>query len=175
MPHGGRACRNVSFGLKPAGTGRAEQRVPARAARGGADRRDRPCVERSCRRTAFPDEQWNAALDLIYDRRREGFDPLTHFISLFPDGRKTFEAKKASPVDNLPIEEKLKRHIIDGEKRNLTADLDEAREKYKPLADHQRPPAGRDESGRRPVRQRADAVAVRAAERRDDEGGGRLP
>ena len=32
----------------------------------------------------IPDEQWNAALDLIYDRRREGFDPLTHFIGLFP-------------------------------------------------------------------------------------------
>src|SRR5204863_1040006 len=33
----------------------------------------------------IPAEQWNAALDLIYDRRREGFDPLTHFIGLFPD------------------------------------------------------------------------------------------
>src|SRR5258706_15699920 len=25
----------------------------------------------------IPDEQWNAAMDLIYDRRREGLDPLT--------------------------------------------------------------------------------------------------
>jgi 5-methyltetrahydrofolate--homocysteine methyltransferase len=33
----------------------------------------------------IPEEQWNAALDLIYDRRRDQFDPLTHFISLFPD------------------------------------------------------------------------------------------
>src|SRR5438874_11075558 len=33
----------------------------------------------------IPQEQWDAALDLIYDRRREGFDPLTLFISLFPD------------------------------------------------------------------------------------------
>src|SRR4029079_8496314 len=33
----------------------------------------------------IPAEQWNAALDLIYDRRREGFDPLTAFINLFPD------------------------------------------------------------------------------------------
>src|SRR5204862_5572087 len=31
------------------------------------------------------DEQWNAALELIYDRRREGFDPLTHFVDLFSD------------------------------------------------------------------------------------------
>ena len=80
----------------------------------------------------IPAEQWDAALDLIYDRRREGFDPLTHFISLFPDsGEKTDAA--VSPVANLPIEEKLRRHIIDGEKRNLTADLDEAMTKYQPL------------------------------------------
>ncbi len=26
-------------------------------------------------RNRIPDEQWNAALDLIYDRRREDFDP----------------------------------------------------------------------------------------------------
>src|SRR3977135_694723 len=33
----------------------------------------------------IPAEQWQAPLDLIYDRRKEGFDPLTHFIGLFPD------------------------------------------------------------------------------------------
>src|SRR4030095_14452076 len=35
-----------------------------------------------------PAEQWYAAIDLIYDRRREGgggFDPLQHFIALFKD------------------------------------------------------------------------------------------
>ena len=37
-------------------------------------------------RTRIPDDQWNAALDLIYDRRREGFDPLQAFIELFKDG-----------------------------------------------------------------------------------------
>src|SRR5258706_8384958 len=79
----------------------------------------------------IPAEQWNAALDLIYDRRREGFDPLTHFISLFPEG---VEVAKAEATENLPIEEKLKRHIIDGEKRDLIAHLDEARKTYAPLA-----------------------------------------
>lgn len=74
-------------------------------------------------RNKIEDEKWNAAMDLIYDRRREGFDPLTHFISLFPDGAETV---KAAVVDNLPIDEKLKRHIIDGEKRDLTVHLDEA-------------------------------------------------
>ena len=81
-------------------------------------------------RNKIEDEKWNAAMDLIYDRRREGFDPLTHFISLFPDGS---DVPKEKPQDNLPIEEKLKRHIIDGEKRDLTAHLDEAMKKYSPL------------------------------------------
>jgi 5-methyltetrahydrofolate--homocysteine methyltransferase len=82
-------------------------------------------------RNKIDDAKWNAAMDLIYDRRREGFDPLTHFIGLFPEGEAT--AAVVAADENLPIEEKLKRHIIDGEKRNLTAHLDEAMKKYPPL------------------------------------------
>ena len=78
-------------------------------------------------------QQWDAAMDLIYDRRREGFDPLTAFISLFPDEGESAKAAKPASID-LPIEERLRRHIIDGEKRNLTTDLEEAMKKYKPLA-----------------------------------------
>src|SRR4029077_12839012 len=78
----------------------------------------------------IPEEQWNAAMDLIYDRRREGFDPLTHFVGLFPDGA---DAVKEVKQDNLSIEEKLKRHIIDGEKRDLLVHLDEAMKTYPPL------------------------------------------
>ncbi len=79
----------------------------------------------------IPAEQWEAAMDLIYDRRREGFDPLTHFVNLFPDGA---EAAKAAPEDeNTPVEDKLKRHIIDGEKRNLVEHLEQARQTYPPL------------------------------------------
>jgi 5-methyltetrahydrofolate--homocysteine methyltransferase len=83
----------------------------------------------------IPAEQWGAALDLIYDRRREGFDPLTHFVSLFPDdgaGAATRQETKGV-YEDLSVEEKLKRHIIDGEKRHLTEHLDEVLETYKPL------------------------------------------
>jgi 5-methyltetrahydrofolate--homocysteine methyltransferase len=80
----------------------------------------------------IPQEQWDAALDLIYDRRREGFDPLTHFIGLFPDDAAGPAAAK-SEYEDLSVEEKLKKHIIDGEKRNLTAHLDEAMKQYPPL------------------------------------------
>ena len=82
----------------------------------------------------IPEEQWNAALDLIYDRRREGFDPLTHFISLFPDDASgASAAKPQAEMDKLPIEQQLRKHIIDGEKRDLTKHLDEALTKYRAL------------------------------------------
>jgi 5-methyltetrahydrofolate--homocysteine methyltransferase len=82
----------------------------------------------------IPDDQWNVALDLIYDRRREGFDPLTHFVSLFPDtAEKTGTQLVSDPSASLSIEEMLKRHIIDGEKRDLLKHLDEALTRYKPL------------------------------------------
>src|SRR5207248_6438502 len=81
----------------------------------------------------IPAEQWNAALDLIYARRKDGFDPLTHFISLFPDEKGSGVISAAAPDENLPIEEKLKKHIIDGEKRNLIEHLEEARKTYSPL------------------------------------------
>jgi 5-methyltetrahydrofolate--homocysteine methyltransferase len=82
----------------------------------------------------IPAEQWSAALDLIYDRRREGFDPLTHFISLFPEETVPGTvSSKSSGYEHLSIEEKLKKHIIDGEKRHLTEHLDEALKGYSPL------------------------------------------
>ncbi|RIK68620.1 MAG: methionine synthase [Planctomycetota bacterium] len=77
------------------------------------------------------DERWNAALDLIYDRRREGFDPLQHFIRLFGEGEKVGEKKKT--LADLPIEERLKQRIIDGDRIGLDADLNEAMKKYAPL------------------------------------------
>ena len=49
---------------------------------------------------------------------------------MFPDGA---EAVAKPADDNPPIEEKLKRHIVDGEKRDLTKHLDEALKKYAPL------------------------------------------
>ena len=79
-------------------------------------------------------EQWSAAMDLIYDRRVDGSDPLTRFVSLFPDDEKTGTGTvSAPPEENLPIEELLKRHIVVGEKRDLALHLDQARQTYNPL------------------------------------------
>ncbi len=82
----------------------------------------------------IPAEQWQAALDLIYDRRKEGFDPLHHFVNLFPDDGAVAKVEKADKYADLTLEESLKQHIIDGEKRELTKRLDLAMQSgIKPL------------------------------------------
>ncbi|TXS51290.1 methionine synthase [Streptomyces sp. t39] len=75
----------------------------------------------------FDEEQVTTALDLIYDRRAEGYDPLQKLMALFEGATaKSMKAGKAEELLALPLEERLKRRIIDGEKNGLEADLDEA-------------------------------------------------
>ncbi|OON82277.1 methionine synthase [Streptomyces tsukubensis] len=73
------------------------------------------------------EEQVKTALDLVYDRRAEGYDPLQHLMRLFEGvDTKSMKAGKAEELLALPLDERLKRRIIDGEKNGLEADLDEA-------------------------------------------------
>ena len=75
----------------------------------------------------IPDAQREAALDLIYDRRREGYDPVQHFIEIFEGvDAASARATRAEELAALPLEERLKRRIIDGERNGLEADLDAA-------------------------------------------------
>ncbi|MEU2688088.1 methionine synthase [Streptomyces hygroscopicus] len=75
----------------------------------------------------FDEEQVTTALDLIYDRRSEGYDPLQKLMRLFEGATATsLKAGKAEELAALPLEERLKRRIIDGERNGLEADLDEA-------------------------------------------------
>ncbi|MEM7024404.1 MAG: methionine synthase, partial [Pseudomonadota bacterium] len=74
-------------------------------------------------------EEVETALDLIYDRRRDGYDPLQAFMALFAD-RKTATTKKERPAE---VEERLKHRIIDGDRQGLDVDLDEALTKHPPL------------------------------------------
>ena len=73
----------------------------------------------------IPEREREVARQLIYDERKfEGdvctYDPLGEFTKLF-EGVK---AKKEHKVDdNLPVEERLKQHIIDGEKVGLEDNL----------------------------------------------------
>ncbi len=87
----------------------------------------------------IPPEQWEAAEWLIFDRRGterpEGraadFDPLLHFIGLFPDGME--QAVERKGLQDLPLEERLQRHIVDGDDGALEATLDSALATYPPL------------------------------------------
>jgi 5-methyltetrahydrofolate--homocysteine methyltransferase len=73
------------------------------------------------------------ALDLIYDRREYNeageliYDPLSKFLELF-DGVEVKSSKisRAAELAALPLEKRLERRIIDGEKVGLEADLQEA-------------------------------------------------
>ncbi|MGW5355822.1 methionine synthase [Streptomyces sp. NPDC004031] len=75
----------------------------------------------------IPEEQRQAAYDLVWDNRREGYDPLQHLMELFEGvDAKSVKAGKAEELAALPLEERLQRRIVDGEKNGLTDDLDAA-------------------------------------------------
>ncbi len=80
-------------------------------------------------RNRISDERWEAALDLIYDRHERG-NPLERFIGLFEDGERIASEET---IESLPLEERLKRRIIDGNRTGLEADLDEALRSYSPI------------------------------------------
>ena len=82
-------------------------------------------------------EQQQVCQDLIYDRRRfEGdiciYDPLTELTKMF-EGVSVKDARSTATLAELPIEERLKQHIIDGERIGLEDALKIALEQYKPL------------------------------------------
>ncbi len=63
-------------------------------------------------------------LDLVYDRRSDGYDPLQELLSLFEG----VSASSGPPDEHLdwPVERRLEQRIIDGNRNGLEADLDEA-------------------------------------------------
>jgi 5-methyltetrahydrofolate--homocysteine methyltransferase len=117
---------NISFGLKPAARSVLNSVFLAECTKAGLD----AAIVHASKImpvSRIPDEQREVALDLIYDRRREGYDPLSCFLELF-EGVTTADQKasRAQELAALPLSERLQRRIIDGEKVGLEADLDEA-------------------------------------------------
>jgi 5-methyltetrahydrofolate--homocysteine methyltransferase len=83
----------------------------------------------------IPEEQRAVALDLVYDRRRDGYDPLQRFIDLFEGvDVASARANRAQELAALPLNERLKRRIVDGERNGLEADLDQALGQWSALA-----------------------------------------
>ncbi|MBP7972068.1 MAG: methionine synthase [Candidatus Nanopelagicales bacterium] len=76
------------------------------------------------------DEQREAALDLVYDRRTyddDGnltHDPLAHFLQVFEGVESTSSAEsRAEELAKLPLFERLEKRIVDGERNGLDDDL----------------------------------------------------
>ncbi|MDS1113743.1 methionine synthase [Gordonia westfalica] len=83
----------------------------------------------------IPEEHRQVALDLVYDRRRDGYDPLQKLMELF-EGVSAASAResRAQELAKLPLFERLERRIVDGERNGLTDDLDEAMTQVPPLS-----------------------------------------
>ncbi len=117
---------NISFGLKPAARTVLNSVFLAECVKAGLD----AAIVHASKivpTSRIPDEQRQVALDLVYDRRRDGYDPLSCFLELF-EGVTSDDAKRsrAEELAALPLSERLQRRIIDGERQGLQADLDEA-------------------------------------------------
>jgi 5-methyltetrahydrofolate--homocysteine methyltransferase len=114
---------NVSFGLKPAARHVLNSVFLHECVEAGLD----AAIVHAARimpMHKIDDRVQDVALDLFYDRRRDGYDPLTEFMALF-------EGVEASAVEQedrsgWPVEERLKHRIIDGDRDGIEADLDES-------------------------------------------------
>src|ERR687898_114435 len=114
---------NVSFGLKPAARHVLNSVFLHECVEAGLDA---PIVHaaRLMPMHKIDERIQDVALDLVYDRRRDDYDPLTEFMALF-------EGVEAGAVEKedrsgWPVEERLKHRIIDGDREGIETDLDES-------------------------------------------------
>jgi 5-methyltetrahydrofolate--homocysteine methyltransferase len=121
---------NVSFGLNPAARAVLNSVFLDHAVRAGMTG---AIVHVSKIRPLhlIAEEEVKVAEDLIFDRRAEGYDPLSKLLELFAD-RKAAEATKKTKAET--IEGQLKDRIVDGDRKGLEADLARAMEAHDPLA-----------------------------------------
>ncbi|WP_164921137.1 methionine synthase [Thermosynechococcus vestitus] len=125
---------NISFGLNPAARQVLNSMFLHEAIQAGMDAAIVSAAKILPLAKIEPEQQ-QVCRDLIYDRRRfEGdvcvYDPLAELTRLF-EGKSAKQNR--SQVENLPIEERLKRHIIDGDRLGLEDTLAQALETYAPL------------------------------------------
>jgi 5-methyltetrahydrofolate--homocysteine methyltransferase len=117
---------NVSFGLNPAARAVLNSVFLDECVRAGLD----SAIVHASRIMPIArigGDELQTALDLIYDRRREGYDPLARLLELFEGvDAAAVKASRAAELASLPLWDRLKRRIIDGERAGLDADLDEA-------------------------------------------------
>ena len=117
---------NVSFGLSPATRVVLNSVFLHEAVKAGLD----SAIVHAARivpLSRIPEDQLQAAMDLVFDRRRPGYDPLERVLEVF-SGVDTagVKAERQAELLALPLGERLGRRIVDGERNGLEADLDEA-------------------------------------------------
>ena len=117
---------NVSFGLSPATRVVLNSVFLHEAVKAGLD----SAIVHAARilpLSRIPEDQLEAAMDLVHDRRRPGYDPLERVLEVF-SGVDTagLKADRLAELLALPLGERLARRIVDGERNGLEADLDEA-------------------------------------------------
>ena len=123
---------NISFGLNPAARHVLNSVFLHECVQAGLD----SAIVHASRImpiSKIPDDQREAALDLIYDRRRpasegrEAYDPLQHLLELFADVKASdVKASKLEELLAMPVDARLRQRIIDGERNGVEADLDES-------------------------------------------------
>jgi 5-methyltetrahydrofolate--homocysteine methyltransferase len=123
---------NVSFGLNPAGRQVLNSVYLDEAVKRGLDMAIvSPAQILPLAR--IPEEQREVALEVIYDKRREGYDPLQRYLELF-EGASVNATATADELATLPLEERLARRIVDAARKGLEEDLTAALE-VKPALD----------------------------------------
>ena len=113
---------NVSFGLKPAARHVLNSVFLHECVEAGLD----AAIVHAARimpLNRIDEHQRQVALDLVYDRRRDGYDPLQELLAVF-EGVDTTTVEKEDR-SGWPVEERLKHRIIDGDRDGLEADLDD--------------------------------------------------
>ncbi|MGE5201566.1 MAG: methionine synthase [Acidobacteriota bacterium] len=120
---------NISFGLKPAARHVLNSVFLDHALKRGLT----AAIVHVSRIVPFhkiPESEARIAEDLIFDRRRDGYDPLQAYIALFADRQAERTTKPERPA---AVEERLKQRIVDGDRTGLDEDLALALEHHKPL------------------------------------------
>jgi 5-methyltetrahydrofolate--homocysteine methyltransferase len=114
---------NISFGLKPAAR-EVLNSVFLEECRVGGLTMSILHPSKIIPLTKIPQEIQEVCLDLIYDRRHGDYDPLSRLIELFESTDSLKEA--GPPLESLPVDARLYRRIVDGNRVGIEADLQEA-------------------------------------------------
>jgi 5-methyltetrahydrofolate--homocysteine methyltransferase len=121
---------NISFGLKPAARAVLNSVFLHMAVECGLD----AAIVNARHITplhSLPEQERELARRVILDDRRSGSDPLQEFMALFEDPARSKQATQMAL--DAPLEERLQRAIVDGNRSGLAELLDQARQKYPPL------------------------------------------